>query len=102
MGSGAALLDYDGDGDLDVYLVSANSDLGLGPEPGRFTNHLYRQGEGGRFEDVTEASGLGDRGYGMGVAVGDYDNDGHEDVYVANFGEDHLYRNLGDGTFEDV
>ncbi len=102
MGSGAALLDYDGDGDLDAYLINATKNLGQGPPVGGSVNRLYRQGADGTFEDVTEESGLGDPGYGMGVAVGDFDNDGHEDVFIANFGEDRLYRNLGNGRFEDV
>ncbi len=102
MGAGVGLLDYDGDGDLDVYLVNGNHNL-PGAEPGGdVTNRLYRQDEGGRFADVTAASGLGDTGFGMGVAVGDIDNDGDPDVYVTNFGPDRLYLNRGDGTFEDV
>jgi len=91
MGSGGAFLDFDGDGDLDIYLVQATP-----VEP----NRLYRQEEDGHFEDVTEASGLGDRGYGMGVAVGDVDNDGRVDVYVTNYGRDALYHNRGGGRFE--
>ena len=102
MGSGAALFDADGDGDLDVYLVNAAFELGEARTPGGRTpiNRLYVW-QDGRLADVTAASGLGDAGYGMGVAVGDVDNDGREDVYVANFGRDRLYRNLG-GSFEDV
>ncbi len=102
MGGGCALFDYDGDGDLDVYLVTGNLML---PEPGRTeapVNRLYRQEADGRLTDVTSGSGLGDGGYGMGVAVGDIDNDGDPDVYVTNYGPDRLYRNRGDGTFEDI
>ncbi len=97
MGSGVALLDYDRDGDLDVYLVQ-----GSGPPGNRlFRNLLKEQGEL-RFTDVTEKAGVGDEGYGMGVAVGDYDNDGYPDLYVTNFGPNRLYHNNGDGTFSDV
>jgi len=101
MGSGGAFVDYDNDGDLDVYLIQG------GPLPessttDRLPNRLFRQNADGRFEDVTEASGLGDLGYGTGVAVGDVDNDGDVDVYVANYGPDALYRNDGNGTFTDV
>jgi hypothetical protein len=98
LASGGALFDYDGDGDLDVYLPQ-----GAHRDPERraakpLANRLFRQDEG-RFVDVTEASGLGDPGYTNGVAVGDYDNDGDLDVYLANFGPDAFYRNEGDGTF---
>ncbi len=96
MGAGGAFFDYDGDGDLDVYLVHGGAD------PRRSSNRLFRQEGTGRFIDVTAASGLGDRGFGMGVAIGDCDNDGDLDVYVTNFGPDALYRNNGDGTFTDV
>ena len=102
MGPGAALFDYDNDGDLDIYLVNGNRRLPervLALEP---VNRLYRQDPDGRFVDVTDASGLGDGGYGMGVAIGDIDNDGDADVYVTNFGPDQLYRNRGDGTFENI
>jgi hypothetical protein len=88
--AGAALFDHDGDGDLDIYLTSGAS-----------PNRLFRQEAGGRFVDATAESGLGDTGYGIGVAVGDVDNDGDPDVYVSNFGADRLYINRGDGSFED-
>lgn len=100
MGSGAAFLDYDNDGRLDVYLIQA------GPLPEtkkpRPPNRLYHQEADGTFTDRTAESGLGDTGYGTGVAVGDIDNDGWVDVYVANYGPDALYRNLGNGKFENV
>ena len=100
MGSGAAFLDYDNDGDLDIYLIQGG---GL-PEPKagpRKPNQLFKQGADGTFTDVTTESGLGDRGYGTGVAVGDIDNDGFVDVYVANVGADALYRNEG-GRFTNI
>ncbi|MAG56171.1 MAG: hypothetical protein CMJ83_07770 [Planctomycetes bacterium] len=96
MGPGCALLDYDGDGDLDAYLVNA------GPGEAGAPNRLFRQEADGRFVDVTAASGLGDDGYGMGVAVGDADGDGDLDVYLTNVGRDRLYENLGQGRFRDV
>ncbi len=101
MGAGAALFDFDGDGNLDVYLTNGNFQLsgeGARAAPG---SRLYRQEADGTFEDKTADAGLGDAGYGMGVAVGDMDNDGDLDVYLANFGPSKLYRNRGDGTFED-
>ena len=100
MGSGAALLDIEGDGDLDVYLINGAFDLGRSPRVDGPRNRLYRQQEG-QLVDVTDESGLGDPGYGMGVAVGDVDNDGLDDVYVSNYGRDRIFRNLGDGRFRD-
>ena len=102
MGGGVAVFDADGDGDLDLYFVSGAPRLGRDPQPGDPVNRLFLQGADGRYRDATEASGLGDPGYGTGVAVGDFDNDGFEDVFVANFGPDRLFRGRGDGTFEDV
>ena len=97
MGSGVALFDYDNDGDLDIYLVQ-----GAGKTGNRlFKNLLSETGEL-RFVDVTEKAGVGHAGIGMGVAVGDYDNDGLLDLYVTNFGGNVLYHNNGDGTFSDV
>jgi enediyne biosynthesis protein E4 len=113
MGSGVALFDYDGDGDLDVYLLQGAlldkqkslSDSMFPPlEPPH--NKLFRNDlvETGRlhFTDVTAKAGVGYEGYGMGVAVGDYDSDGDLDLYLTNFGSNVLYRNNGDGTFTDV
>jgi hypothetical protein len=102
VGPGAAMLDYDEDGDLDLYFVNGNRtppQYATAAEP---LDRLYRQEPGGRFRDVTAESGLGDGGYGMGVAVGDVDNDGWLDVFVTNLGSSRLYRNRGDGTFQDV
>ena len=101
MTGGVGLLDFDGDGALDVYFVQGGD---LQPDPGAAVpgNRLYRNLGGMRFTDVTERSGVGDRGYGMGCACGDYDGDGDTDLYVTNLGADVLYRNDGDGTFTDV
>ncbi|MBI4160860.1 MAG: CRTAC1 family protein [Acidobacteria bacterium] len=101
MCSGAAFVDFDGDGRLDVYLVNG-SRLGGFP-PGREPrDRLYRNLGGGRFQDVTDRAGLGDPEWGHGVSWGDYDNDGDPDLYVTNWGPNRLYRNNGDGTFTDV
>ena len=102
MGGGVAVFDADADGDLDLYFVSGAPELGQAPAPGGPVNRLFLQGSGGRFADATEGSGLGDPGYGTGVAVADVDNDGNEDVFVANFGPDRLFLGRGDGTFEDA
>ncbi|MBK8268245.1 MAG: VCBS repeat-containing protein [Planctomycetes bacterium] len=100
VGGGAALFDYDNDGDLDLYFVQSGSlEPGDAPKPG---NMLFRNRGKGDFEDVTAAAGVGDTGYGMGCTTGDYDNDGDIDLYVTNFGRNILYANQGDGTFKDV
>lgn len=115
MGSGVALIDYDGDGDLDIFVVQgtvlepgktaadARFPAPAGSKPGNrlFRNMLKETGKL-QFVDVTEQAGLSYTGYGMGVAVGDYNNDGHPDLYVTNFGANLLYRNNGDGTFTNV
>lgn len=103
MGSGVGLIDYDGDGDLDVYLVqSAETRPGEGDRLFRNDGGTVDGGPGLRFTDVTVAAGLRPTGYGMGVTVADFDNDGHEDLYVTQRGPNLLWRNKGDGTFEDV
>jgi hypothetical protein len=99
--SGLATFDYDGDGLIDIYFLTGR------PLPGTetgepVTNRLYRNLGDFRFVDVTEEAGVGDAGYGLGVTVGDYDNDGCPDLYVSNFGPKKLYHNNGDGTFTDV
>jgi enediyne biosynthesis protein E4 len=103
MGSGCALLDYDSDGLLDVLLINGGTTPdSLVSEPVR-PHALYRNMGGGKFKDVTAQAGItGNGSYGQGVAVGDYDNDGHPDVYITNFGPDILYHNNGNGTFTDV
>lgn len=98
MGSGGALLDYDNDGDLDLYLVQGNE---LPKGNPNVVNRLYRN-DGGYFTDVTIETGVGDSGYGMGAVAADYDGDGHTDLYVTNFGRNVLFRNQGDGTYADV
>jgi hypothetical protein len=109
MGGGVALLDYDGDGRLDIFFVNgARLDDPMPPgaamvkDGPRYWNRLYRQKPDGRFEDVTTEAGLAGVGYGQGVAVGDYDNDGDPDLYVTGVGANQLYRNEGDGRFTDV
>jgi enediyne biosynthesis protein E4 len=109
MGSGVALLDYDNDGRLDIFVVngaplSDPTPKGTIPRKAgpKDWNRLFHQKKDGTFEDVTEKAGLQGVGYGMGVAVGDYDNDGFEDLYVTAYGGNKLYHNNGDGTFSDV
>lgn len=109
MGSGVALFDYDNDGRLDIFAVNGTSLADPTPKgtipqkdgPSSW-NRLYHQRPDGTFEDVTEKAGLQGAGYGMGVAVGDYDNDGYEDLYVTAYGGNKLYHNNGDSTFTDV
>ena len=99
MGPGAALIDYDNDGDLDVFLVQGKG------ESAALSERLAVQPDGSRtlrFTDVTTQSGIRTTGYGMGVATGDFDNDGCVDLYLTNFGRNQLYRNNCDGTFSDV
>ncbi|MGH9802955.1 MAG: FG-GAP repeat domain-containing protein, partial [Blastocatellia bacterium] len=114
MGAGAALFDYDNDGDLDVYLLQGTTFEGTDkaklkfppPKDWKPGNRLFRNElvSGGKlkFTDVTEAAGVGMVAYGMGAATGDYDNDGDVDLYVTNFGSNVLYRNNGNGTFTDA
>ena len=101
-GAGVALFDADNDDDLDIYLTNGNYTLPEGGAADGPLNRYYRQEAPGRFVDATEASGLGDNHYGLGVAIGDVDNDGDADVYLTNYGPDRLYINRGDGTFEDM
>ena len=104
-GSGATWLDADGDRDLDLYLLNGAYLDGVSDPKGRAvegaTNHLYCN-DGGRFHDCTARSGLGDPTWSMAAAAADFDGDGDTDVFVAEYGPNRLYRNRGDGTFEDV
>jgi hypothetical protein len=112
MPGGVALLDYNNDGLLDIFVVNGGGIAGRMSMPEdfdrhdpRYWNRLYRQNKDGSFTDVTEQAGLanaGDGNYGMGVAVGDYDNDGYPDLYVTSYGKNVLYHNNHDGTFTDV
>ena len=109
MGSGVAMFDYDNDGSLDLFFVNGaplDDPTAKGTVPQKRSpkdwNRLYHQRKDGTFEDVTEKAGLKGTGYDMGVAVGDYNNDGYEDLYVTGYGGNHLYRNNGNGTFTDV
>ena len=99
--SGVATFDYDGDGLTDIFFLTGTPLAGAAADqPSRPA--LYRNCGAGAFVDVTLPAGLGKTGYGLAVAVGDYDNDGCPDVYVSNFGPNVCYRNNGDGTFTDV
>lgn len=101
MSAGLALFDYDGDDWIDVYFL--NGAPLLGSDPGlNLSNALFRNLGGWQFRDVSGLAGVDDRGYGLGVACADYNNDGFTDIYVNNFGPNVLYRNNGDGTFSDV
>jgi enediyne biosynthesis protein E4 len=112
MGGGVALFDYNNDGLLDIFLVNSGQLANPMHPPETFDRHdprnwnrLYRQNPDGSFTDVTKEAGLANAGegnYGMGVAVGDYDNDGFPDLYITNYGKNTLYHNNGDGTFTDV
>jgi hypothetical protein len=99
--AGLALFDYDGDGMIDIYFVNGAPLPPREPDP-TVTNALYRNEGDFHFRDVTHEAGVGDPGFGLGVTVADYDNDGDPDLYVNNYGPNVLYRNNGDGTFEDV
>jgi len=113
-GGGAAFLDYDQDGYLDLYLSNGNyvENLSMNEDhpPNRTSenrlfrnlNRLFRNLQNGTFEDVTKKARVGDRGYGMGITVGDFDNDGYPDIYISNYGPNVLYHNNGNGTFSDV
>lgn len=102
MMAGVALIDYDRDGLQDIYFVNGAAIPSLAKESPRYFNRLFRNLGGLRFADVTEKAGVAGAGYGMGAAVGDYDNDGWPDLYVANVNGNQLFHNNGDGTFTDV
>jgi hypothetical protein len=100
-GPGCAFLDYDNDGWMDIYLVNSGKCDFFTPNP-PLRNALYKNNRDGTFTDVTERAGVSARGYGQGVAVGDYDGDGFPDIYVTQYGRSILYHNNRDGTFTDV
>lgn len=102
MGSGCAIADFDNDGLADIFFVNGAAVPSLKKDNATFSNRLYHNLGNFHFVDVTEKAGVAGDGYGMGVAVGDYNNDGFEDIYVTGFGHNQLLRNRGDGTFEDV
>ena len=109
MGSGVALFDYDNDGRLDIFFANGAriddpTPKGTIPKKDgpKYWNRLFHQKADGTFEDVTERAGVAGTGYSTGVAVGDYDNDGYDDLFVAGYGHSALYHNNGDGTFTDV
>ena len=99
VGCGCAFLDYDNDGWMDIFVLTGTRMNGA---PGGTTNRLYRNNRDGTFSDVTDKAGLHDVGWASGVCVGDYNNDGFEDLFCTYFGQNKLYRNNGDGTFTDV
>jgi hypothetical protein len=104
-GAGAAFLDFDQDGYIDLYVCSGTWIEGLssGKKPDKMPhNHLYRNRGDATFEDVTEKAGVGGPWYSMGVTVGDYNNDGYPDLYISNYGSNILLKNNGDSTFTDV
>jgi hypothetical protein len=112
MPGGVALFDYNNDGLLDIFMVNGGNNTkvaggvaGFDRSNPKYWNRLYRQNKDGGFTDVTQQAGLasaGDKNYGMGVAIGDYDNDGLDDIFVTNYGKNLLYHNNGNGTFSDV
>jgi hypothetical protein len=102
-GSGVAILDYDNDGWPDIFLVNGDHLPGqVASGQGKPTSHLFHNNHDGTFTDVTAKAGLEDTGWGQGVCVGDYDNDGYDDLYVTAYGKNRLYHNQGNGTFREV
>src|SRR5580692_12947584 len=99
MGGGCAFFDFDNDGWMDIFILGGRR---LENIPKGASNRLYKNNRDGTFTDVTEKAGLLDAGWAVGVCVGDYNNDGFEDLFVTYYGQNRLYRNNGDGTFSDV
>ena len=102
MGSGVALLDYDNDGWLDIYLLNGSTVAAMKGQEPQPRAMLLHNNHDGTFTDVTEKAGIANERWGFGVAIGDYDNDGWPDIYVANYGKNRLYHNNRNGTFTDV
>lgn len=105
VGGGAAFLDFDQDGFLDIYICNGAHVKGLseGDKPKeKLQNQLFRNMQNGTYQNVTGNSGVGDLGYGMGMTIGDFDNNGYPDIYISNHGKNSLYKNNADGTFTDV
>jgi hypothetical protein len=102
MGAGCAIFDFDNDGLPDIFFVNGAEVPSLRKSGAAFSNRLYRNLGNFHFVDVTESAGVGGNGYGMGVAIGDYNNDGYEDIYVTGYGSNQLLRNRGNGKFDDV
>src|SRR3954463_5834609 len=102
MVAGVGLLDYDNDGYLDVLLVNGAAIPSLQKDSPKYWNRLYHNNHDGTFTDVTQKAGVAGAGYGMGVAIGDFDNDGRPDIFLANVTANQLFHNNGDGTFTDV
>ena len=99
MGGGCAFFDFDNDGWMDIFILGGRR---LENVPKGASNRLYKNNRDGTFTDVTEKAGLLDAGWAVGVCVGDYNNDGFEDLFVTYYGQNRLYRNNGDGTFSDM
>ena len=102
IGSGVALVDYDNDGWMDIYLVNGSTVAAIDGNATPPHAALFHNNHDGTFTDVTQKAGVANDRWGFGVAVGDYDNDGWPDLYVTNFGNNRLYHNNHDGTFTDV
>jgi enediyne biosynthesis protein E4 len=102
MAGGVAVFDYNNDGLLDIYVVNGATMPALLKDGAQYSNRLFRNNGDGTFTDVTDTAGLAGQGFNIGVAIGDYDNDGFEDIFVAGVHRDTLYHNNGDGTFTDV
>src|SRR5256884_513797 len=98
--SGVGLIDYDNDGYLDIFLINGAAIPSLKKESPKYYNRLFHNNHDGTFTDVSARAGLVGDGYDMGVAIGDFDNDGWQDIYVASVTKNHLYRNNGDGTLD--